>query len=182
MQCTCGSAVLFDKPRPPWPEHDCRTSGSLGGSGLSGWAAVDVLRAHGVPIDAGIRAKVFAKKPSTTRAAATAVDETKAIEPASGQKVGLLAVVRDLLTDTKRTSRLNSLGAVGSRMLRLPGGTLWQLTLVANSERPNRSYTCVIPASLELARDARNKMVFAQLEARIAGPHAVWLVTEIQLI
>ena len=35
---------------------------------------------------------------------------------------------------------------------------------------------------LGLARDAKNKMVFAQLEARIAGPHAVWLVTEIQLI
>ena len=64
-------------------------------------AAVDVLRAHGVLIDAGIMAKVFAKKPSTKRAASTAVDETRAIEPTSGQKVGLLAVVRDLLTDTK---------------------------------------------------------------------------------
>ena len=111
-------------------------------------AAVDVLRAHGVLIDAGIMAKVFAKKPSTKRAASTAVDETRAIEPTSGQKVGLLAVVRDLLTDTKRTSRLNSLGAVGSRMLLLPGGNLWQLTLVANSERPNRSYTCVIRPAL----------------------------------
>jgi hypothetical protein len=181
LQCTCGSAVLLDQPKPPWPEHDC-SSGGIGGSGLSGWAAVDVLRANGIPIDANIMAKVFPAKSRSGKAGASPPESMAAVQPQAGAKVDLVAVVRELLTDTKKTDRLNTLGDVGAKLLRLPKGDLWQLTLVVNSERPNLTYTSILPARLGLSKDAKNKMVFAQIEAKVAGAYAIWLVTEIQLV
>jgi hypothetical protein len=182
LQCTCGSAVLFDKPKPPWPEHDC-SSGGIGGSGLSGWAAVDVLRANGIPIDANIMAKVFPAKLRSGKAGASPpTDSMEAMQPEAGKKIDLVAVARELLTDTKKTDRLNALGDIGAKLLKLPKGDLWQLTLVVNSERPNLTYTCILPARLGLPKDAKNKMVFAHIEAKVAGAYAIWLVTEIQLV
>jgi hypothetical protein len=181
LQCTCGSAVLLDQPKPPWPEHDC-SAGGIGGSGLSGWAAVDVLKANGIPIDANIMAKVFPAMPRSGKAPAAPHESMAAIQPKVGAKVDLVAIVRELLRDTKKTDRLNALGDVGSKLLKLPKGDLWQLTLVANSERPNLTYTCIIPARLGLPKDAKNKMVFSHIEARVVGTHAIWLVTEIQLV
>ncbi len=128
LQCTCGSAVLFDKPKPPWPEHDC-SSGGIGGSGLSGWAAVDVLRANGIPIDANIMAKVFPAKLRSGKAGASPPPESMAaMQPKAGKKIDLVAIVRELLTDTKKTDRLNALGDIGAKLLKLPKGELWQLT------------------------------------------------------
>jgi hypothetical protein len=156
LQCTCGSAVLFDKPKPPWAEHDC-SSGGIGGIGLSGWAAVDVLRANGVPIDANIMAKVFPPKLRSGKAGASPPPESMAaMEPEAGKKIDLVAIVRGLLTDTKKTDRLKALGDLGTKLLRLPKGDLWQLTLVINSERPNLTYTC-IPASGAWAPERREK-------------------------
>src|SRR5437773_2376507 len=65
LQCTCQSAVLLDYPRPPWQKHDC--SGGIGGSGYSGWAAVDVLRAHGFAITTKILDKCFRELPRGCR-------------------------------------------------------------------------------------------------------------------
>jgi hypothetical protein len=182
LQCTCGSAVLLDKPAPPWPEHDCG-SGGIGGSGLKGWEAVDVLRANGVTISADILDKIFpVAERSSKNPKSPPPESIIAVQPIAGANLTFLAVVRELLTDTKRTAELNSLGAVGARILRLPKGDLWQITLVVNNERPNKTYTCILPAGLGVARDAKNKIVFAQLEARIAGAHAHWLVTDIRLL
>jgi hypothetical protein len=90
--------------------------------------------------------------------------------------------VRDLLTGSKKIAGLAELGEVGVKLLQLPKGRLWQVTLVVNKERPNLSYTCILPAAVSLAKDAKDKMVFARLEAKVAGDHAHWLVTEIQVI
>lgn len=182
LQCTCGSAVLFDKPKPPWPEHDY-SSGGIGGSGLSGWAAIDVLRANGIAIDADIMAKVFPPKASSRRGGVSPPPESMAaVQPKAGKKIDLVAIVRELLTDTKKTEQLNALGDLGTKLLKLPKGGLWQLTLVVNSERPNLTYTCILPARIGLPKDAKNKMVFAQIEAKVVGAYAIWLVTEIQLV
>ena len=172
--------MLLDQPKPPWPEHDC-SSGGIGSSGLSGWAAVDVLRANGIPIDADIMAKVFPAKSRPGKAGA-APESMAAIQPVAGKKIDLVAIVRELLTDTKKIDRLNALGDVGAKLLKLPKGDLWQLTLVANSERPNLTYTCILPARLGLPKNAKNKMVFARIEARVVGAYAIWLVAEIQLV
>src|SRR5580700_779160 len=108
LQCTCDSAVLFDSLGWPWPEHDCGSSGGIGGSGLSGWAAVDILRANAVPIDPSIMQKAFTppeidkQKPSKT----PAPEQIRAVQPKGAERVTLLAVIRDLFTETKRTRNL----------------------------------------------------------------------------
>lgn len=71
---------------------------------------------------------------------------------------------------------------MGAKLLLLPKGKLWQVTLTVNSERPNLSYTCILPEGLGLSKNLKDKMVFAQLQARVAGDHAHWLITEIQRI
>jgi hypothetical protein len=179
VQCTCGSAVLFESLGWPWPEHCCR---GIGGSGLSGWLAVDVLRANGVAIERTVMRKVFPPAEIKKPCEAPPVENMKAVQPTAGEQVTLLAVVRDLFTETKRTEWLNSLGALGASFLHLPRGRLWQATLVVNSESTNLTYTCIVPERLGLPRDAENKMVFARLEAQVAGAHAIWLATDIRLV
>jgi hypothetical protein len=181
LQCTCGSAVLFESLGWPWPEHECR---GIGGSGLSGWIAVDILRANAVPIDSGIMQKAFPppelqnRKPNRPLPS----EQTKAVLPTAGKRVTLLGVVRDMFTTTKRTKHLENLGSLGAKFLRLPKGPLRQVTFVVNSERPNLTYTCIVPARLGLPRDAKNKMVLASLEARVVGEHAMWIATDARLV
>jgi hypothetical protein len=85
---------------------------------LSGWAAVDVLRANGIPIDANIMAKVFPAKlrPGKT-GASQPTDSMAAMQPEVGKKIDLIAVARELLTDTKKTDRLNALGDIGAKLV-----------------------------------------------------------------
>jgi hypothetical protein len=183
LQCTCGSAVLLDMNRPPWDEHDCSATGTLGRSGIKGWAAVDVLRSNGVPINADIMSKIFPGGSTATKKSATpSIPSVKAVKPSTDERLSVLALISELLTSTKKTHHLDNLGEVGTKLLQLPKGKLWQATLLINSERPNLSYTCVVSASLGLSKDAKNKIVFAQLEAKVAGEHAIWLITEIQLL
>jgi hypothetical protein len=181
LQCTCGSAVLFDEPRPPWDEHDCSQTGTIGRSGLKGWIAADVLRANGVGISPKIMGMLFPKS-SLKKKPEPSPQPIKKIGPKLGQALRLLAVVREISHDTKRTAELDHLSGVGAKLLDLPKGKLWQITLVVNTERPNLSYTCVLPASLRFLETAKNKMVLATLEAKIAGSHAIWLVTSIELL
>jgi hypothetical protein len=106
----------------------------------------------------------------------------KRIGPKSGQSLNLLAVVREISRATKRTVELDLLSGLGAKLFNLPKGKLWQVTLIVNNERPNLSYTCVLPASLGLSESAKHKMVFAKLEAKVAGDHSLWLVTSIELV
>jgi hypothetical protein len=109
-------------------------------------------------------------------------EDVKAVKPIGGEQRSLLAIVRDLMTETKRTERLRALGGVGTGLLRLPKGLLWQVTLVVNGERPNLTYTCILPQRLGLTKNAKDKMIFAQIEGRVAGEHAIWLVTDARVL
>jgi hypothetical protein len=187
FQCTCESAVLFDSLGWPWPKHDCGGGGGgggIGGSGLNGWVAADILRANGVSIDQRIMQTLFPSsiaKGAKSKAPPPPKPMT-AVQPSAGEQIALLAVIRGLLTGTNRTERLSSLGALGAKLLRLPKGRLWQVTLVVNSVHPNLAYTCIVPERLGLPRDAKNKMAFASLDARVAGDYAIWLATDIRLV
>ena len=181
LECTCGSAVLFDEPRPPWDEHDCSETGTIGRSGLKGWHAADVLRANGVAIEPKIMAMLFPPA-SPKKKIAPSIDPIKKMEPKRGKSFHLLAVLREISEQTKRTAKVDALSDIGLRFLNLPKGKLRQITLVVNSERPNLSYTCLLPASVNLPSYAKNKMVFAKIEAKIAGSHSLWLVTSIELV
>ena len=95
LQCTCGSAVLLDDRWPPWPKHTCASTGGtggIGGSGLSGWAAVETLRAQGVPITSDIIQEVFpGERPSGHKPSSETA--TNRIEPGDGTQRSVLGCV-----------------------------------------------------------------------------------------
>ncbi len=180
LQCTCGSAVLLDERQPPWPKHEC-VSG-IGGSGYSGWEAVDILRAHGVPIVPSILDKVFPKTAAKKQTLKSVLEDIRAVKPKGRARHSLLAVLRELHTQTNRTVSMKALGGVGAKLLNLPSGSFEQITLVDNGRHPNLSYTCILPRRLGLPKTAKNKIVFAQIEGRAVGSHAIWLVKDIRVI
>lgn len=189
LQCTCGSAVLLDGLGKPWPKHDCRGApgrigpSGIGGSGYSGWAAVDALRSAGASITPDIIGKIFpGASPGKKAPAAPSIE---AVDPNqnNGKEIMIFAIVREFNEQTKRSRQLNDINAIGARMLGLPAkGALWQLTLFDNSRRPNLSYTCLAPSRFSFLKQAKNKLVCANLAARVAGDHAIWLVSDIQLL
>ncbi|KAF2990145.1 hypothetical protein MJC1_02805 [Methylocystis sp. MJC1] len=184
LQCTCGSAVLLNYVGPPWPKHQCASPGTagIGGSGLSGWAAVDALRSEGVPIDANIMAKIFPRS-SSSHLSNTAPQPIgiRVVPPTAQNSVSVIGVIREYIPSTKKTESLNSMGVLGQKLLNVPKDVS-QLTIIVNNERPNLSYTCIAPSSLGLPKDAKHKMVFAQLEPRIAGSFAAWFAIDICLL
>lgn len=181
LQCTCGSAVLFDALGWPWPKHTCSGAGGaggIGGSGFSGWEAVDVLRAHGATISNDVWKKKFPGQ-SQERRNVRPTDNIKRIDPAHGQTRDLLAVVRELHSHTSQTSAVEDLSTMGKRLLGLDTGIRhWQITLVQNDIRPNESLTALIPK--HLARDLKRHMiVMATLTGRVQGNVSHWIVSEI---
>jgi hypothetical protein len=136
----------------------------------------------GFPIYDNILNKIFPKASNKQQAQKSASDDIKPVRPISRVHRSLLAIVRELHTETKRTEYLRTLGTVGAKMLNLPPGPLWQITLVNNGTRPNLAYTCILPARLGLPKTAKNQMVFAEIEGRVAGEHRIWLVTDIQVV
>lgn len=181
LQCTCGSAVLFDGLGAPWPKHTCAGAGGaggIGGSGLSGWAEVDALRTQGAPITADVKQKIF---PGERQADYRAHPEPaiKRIEPKERLQRSLLAIVRELHQNTKRTKAVDALPEFGLKLLGLnPKDRYWQITLVDNTVRPNESFTALIPdhhaQGLQLG-----VMVMATLSGCIVGNSADWLITDI---
>lgn len=180
LQCTCGSAVLFDYPRPPWQEHDC--SGGIGGSGFSGWTAIDVLRSQGIPITGSVLEKVFPRNATKTPTAAVVAEGIDAVKPKAGMCVSLLAVLKDIRADTTRIRRVINLGQLGAKFLDLPRGPFEQITLVDDRSSPSASYTCILPQRLGLPKSAKDKLVFAEIEGRGAGENAVWLVKDVHVV
>ncbi len=145
-----------------------------------GWAAIDALRAAGVPIDSSIMAKVFPGSPQGERAADVA--PIRKVEP-KGPPLSVLAVLRESAGETKRTEELDALAPMGRKLLKLDPHTGYvQVTLVVNTERPNLSYTCVVPKELARAAARKNQMVFARMEARSAGRLALWVITDLNPI
>jgi hypothetical protein len=136
----------------------------------------------GFPIYESILNKIFLKESNKQQALKSASNDIKAVTPKPRARRTFLAVVRELYTETNRTEVIGALGGVGAKLLNLPQGPLWQVTLVNNGKLPNLSYTCILPARLGLPKSAKNKMVFAQIEGRVAGDYRIWLVTDIHVL
>src|ERR1700722_4808929 len=117
LQCTCGSAVLLDYNRPPWQEHECHSG--IGGSGYSGWQAVDVVRSMGFPIYENVLDKIFPKPGNKKQAQKSAAKDIKKVPPKLRVHRTFLAVVRELQTETNRTDIIQRLGGVGAKLLNL---------------------------------------------------------------
>lgn len=181
LQCTCGSAVLFDDRGPPWPKHSCSGTGDvggIGGSGLSGWAAVDALRAQGVPITTDVIDRIF---PDAQHGEKHAHREQAIhrIEPERHLRRTILAVVRELNQVTNRTKAVNTLPEFGQRLIGLdPTVRYRQITLVDNTVRPNQSFTALI-ADRQAQYLEIGVMVTVTLTGCVVGNFANWLVNEL---
>lgn len=184
LQCTCGSVVLLDERVPPWPKHYCTKTGSghgIGGSGLSGWMAIDTLEAQGIRITFDIMEKIFPSKKQGNHAVFQET-EIRKIEPEGSSQLSLLAVVREMPQSTRRTKEIADLPEMGLKLLGIePGITYRQITLVDNQIRPNESYTAFIPKRLA-AGLIRNGMVVASMRGCVVGNFVGWIVTDISLL
>ena len=181
LTCTCGSAVLLDECGPPWPKHDCSNrygAGGVGGSGLSGWVAFNKLLELGVPISADVRQKIFPRSQNSARNAERGA-EIKRIKPRDGKRQSLLAVVRELHSSTRRITNVDALPALGRQLLGLhPAARYRQITLVTNLDRPNKSFTALVPDHLVQGLK-RGVMVTADMFGSVIGDFASWVITDI---
>lgn len=184
LQCTCGSVVLLQAMGWPWPQHECRShspaSGGLGGSGLSGWMAVNKLRRLGIPITEAVMEKIFPEDSPASRDART--DDTRKVEPLGHGAKDLLAVLRELKRTTRRTVDIEDLPVMGKKLLGLEIHVrYWQVTLIRNDIQPNESYTALIPDPLARTLK-RGVMVAAKIVARGLGSQVCWLVSDIRVV
>ena len=178
LQCSCGSAVLLDQIGKPWTKHVCA---GIGGSGYSGWTAVDVLQAQGVPITADVMAKIFPDHEGNRRNLHQE-DPTRKVDPERDGKRSMLAVVRALHRDTKRTENVEDLPEFGRKLLGLdPKVRYRQITLVNNGARPNESYTALVPDD-DMRGLRLDAMVMVEMRGHVAGDYAEWIVTDIKLL
>ena len=161
LECSCGSAVLFDQIGASWPKHTCV------GYGRGRWSTVATLRASGAPITSDV---IQGAEPET---------EIKRIDPMAGELRSLLAVVRDLHSSTKRTETVKALPEFGSKLFGLnPKMNYWQITLVDNRIRPNESFTALIPDPLTHGLK-HHVMVRVEMSAHVIGDWANWIINDI---
>ena len=177
LQCTCGSVVLLEAPGAPWPKHACAGrggAGGLSGSGLSGWASVNALQAQGVPISPDIGPSARQNVHNTEPEAAI-----KQIRPKNGERRSALAVVRGLYLSTRRIAAVDALPELGRKILRLdPQMCYWQITLVDNAARPNKSFTGLVPDHLAQSLEL-GVMVMVKMFGSVSGRFTNWVITDI---
>ena len=162
LECSCGSAVLFDQLGVPWPKHACS------GRYLGGWGSAETLLPDG-------------DRPAS-RTAEETESNIKRVDPTVGEQRSLLAVVRELHASTKRTAAIEALPEFGIRLLGLdPAINYWQITLVDNGIRPNESFTALLPGPV--ARGLKQHvMVMVEMTARGSGGQVNWVITDINPI
>ena len=182
FQCTCGSCILFDDLGDPWPRHQCMGdvgSGGIGGSGFSGWQAVEVLRSRGYPITDYVLDKIFPKDKQKKK---TKGDEwNRSIDPEDKKIIKHIFIVREISQETKKTLSLKSVSSMGAALLNIPPGGFIQITIVDNSGGKNLTYTCFVdPKNFEGVE--RNQMVFAELRGHVSTSVSGWIVEKINLV
>ena len=153
----------------------------LAGSGLSGWAAVEALRAQGVPVTSDVIQKIFLGGRHSDRKPISEAAINR-IEPGDRTQRSVLAVARELHSKTKRISSVDRLSELGLKLLGLDPKTRYrQITLVANSVRPNESYTALIPDALAQGLES-GVIVRATMSGCVSGKFAAWIITDIALL
>jgi hypothetical protein len=194
-QCTCGSGVFFDDPKPPWPLHDCGSAivkASMAGAG--GWlkAGLDPATGKGTPLEAlegfvatgkGVADHGSGQSVGPSPPVFPAQYDIKAMDPMPGEAESFIGIVRDVLKSSARLDNLyDGLGDVGRKMLNLPPkSAARQITLEKNDLDPVESYTAVLPAELADGVSA-SRMVWVSLEARHAADRSAWLVADLGVI
>lgn len=172
LQCNCGSTAVFDHLGHPWPKHVC--------AGWSGGAGADTGPVRGrrppkLP-DAWTKGGLRHGNRNLNVQGGTTI---KRVDPTTGGRRTLRAVVSALHTDTKLTKKVNAFLQSGIRLSNLDPRTHYrQITLVDNRVRPNASYTALIPDGLTRGL-CENVTAKAEIRGMPLNAMRCWIVTAI---
>lgn len=192
LQCTCGSAVLFDEPEPPWPRHLCNGYGQdsnssggkgIGGSGISGWSAIDQLRSSGMPITPKTIQKVFGN-PDEIEGNKTINPDIKAVRPRRGKSRDLIVHLMNFHQSTAVTKAAEKLSDIARQIEGLPDhqGKLFQVTMHHSLGTERHSYTALVPKSAlpsKISAHLKNHSVF---HAHMIATQNYWFITDLHLL
>ena len=143
LQCTCGSAVLFNNNSSPFDHHTC--SGGIGDSGYSGWEAIDVLRNEGMPVSPEIMRSVFGRKPKGGVPKVLNGDIRKCpVE--CGKNIQLILNLSEFHLETDNTIQASDLTEIARELEGLPKdqSKFRQMTFISNNDEIRESYTALI--------------------------------------
>ena len=166
LQCSCGSAVLFDSLGWPWPEHNCTVK-------HGGWTSVGALpelvdEVKGEPSD-------LADEPTSPNK-----HDTRRIDSEHGESRSLLAVVRELHPRTNRIKDIEDKSEIGRQIIGLePGVRYWQITFVNTEISPSESFTALVREDFAKGLNL-HVMVRVEMSACAVGDWAGWRATDIR--
>ena len=181
LQCTCGSAVLFNTEKPSSDRHSC--SGGIGDSGYSGWEAIDVLRSQGMPITPEIINVTFGQKPKNNP------QKTKdrniiRCTPTEGQDIERIFNLSEFNKETANTIEVNGFSDMARELQGIPKGenNFNQITFISNNEKTIESYTALI-AKNKIPRNIKSLLnQRAVFFVRLKGLKNWWIVESIEVI
>ncbi len=175
FQCTCGSTVLFNRLGPPWPLHDC------GGEKLpTGWDAIRKLESMGVPIDERVMEYAFGKKQKRPTDAPPPIIR---VDPIHGERIDILAILREINDTTKVISSLKSYGSIGFQILGLKNNQkVVQVTFHDTSKPQAESYTCLLPSPIAINKSDVGKLIGVNLRGVVSGSMSYWIISDIEVL
>ena len=178
LQCTCGSAVLLEELGWPWPRHDC---GGAGGEKLPrGWDAIRKLKDMGINIDAQVME--FAFGPSRRGTRQPPPPTLTKVDPIGGEKIQLMAILRDYVPTSKLLRELDELGPVGRKLLNVTVIDSCQVTLHDVTGSPPKSYRCVVPKTSANPSKLEGVMVSVMLRGFRSGSLQAWVAESLKPI
>lgn len=181
LQCTCGSAVLFNNNTSPFEHHTC--SGGIGDSGYSGWEAIEILRNAGMPVSPEIMSTVFGRKPEGGAQKISHSDIRKCpVE--CGENIQLILNLSEFHLETDNTIQANGLTEIAREFEGLPKDQsgFRQMTFISNNDEIRESYTALI-ANKTVPRNIKHlvkqKAVFF---VQLKGLKTWWFIESLEKI
>ena len=194
LQCSCGSAVLFDERGPPWPRHNCsgfaghtslgsKHGDGIGGSGMSGWTAIDQLRSSGMPVTPEIMKGVFGEPVEITGNKPVNPD-IEAIPPESGQSRDVIVSMMEFHKDTSSTEYVNNLSSIARQMggIPAPRGQFMQMTLHHSYGVRRDSYTALIDSQIAPTGMRKHCKKHSIFQVRMFATKQFWIIKELYLL
>jgi len=192
LQCSCGSAVLFDEVGKPWPKHHCGGRGQhkLGenkkgawDNGLSGWSAVDQLRSFGMPIKPEVIRTVFGNKTDVSGNKSVNPD-IKAIAPSKGANKQLIVHLMEFHRATTSIEQASNLTSLARQIEGLPNfkGKLVQVTVHHSIGNERHSYTALAPNSIMPTRIDKHRQSHSVFHVHLFATQNYWFIKDLHLL
>ncbi len=166
LQCSCGSAVLFDALGNGWPIHACGTTSAR---------IRRIIRSDAEWARLRIQEQMEAILPGPKQWVSSPPEAHRGVPP-----LHFVATVEDPPAQTKRIARLDeeSPFELAAMKMRSEARSYAQVTLRDTASSPHRVYPAIVKRSTLPGRLRRNLRVGVTLEAR-GLQRAEWFVLEI---